>query len=343
MEAVFKYELDNLELDSIKKFCNSVDYCSLEQSVGWIQMLYKTKICYFYLLDENRIKSFCQINERLRSAKILYGPVCCEKEAMVNSINEIINYYKKRGFYYIGIQMYYKSGFDTEYIEYKLNKLHNIKYIFNSENTKSSIELDLEESLEDIWRKMRKGHRNGIKNAVKLGVTFDVVKDKSELDSFMEIYLRMCKARNYSDYEITTENIHKIYNYLIENNKGEVLIARDKDGIILGGEILVYQGISVRCWKGASDPDKRDISTSHLLLYEAIKKAKNENFKYFDLWGYNHFADENNHVFYINHFKKGFGGDITFFAKKMNVDLMPFGTIIFRFLYLVRRILNRLF
>jgi lipid II:glycine glycyltransferase (peptidoglycan interpeptide bridge formation enzyme) len=343
MKAVFKYELEHSEIEEIRDFFNSVDYCSVEQSIGWTQIFYKSKICYFYLRDESGIRSFCQITERLRSAQISYGPVCCEKHLMIDSINEIINYYKKLGYYYLGIQMYYKSSYDTEYIEYALNKRHNIKYFFNSENAKSSIEINLEESIEEIYRKIRHGHKNDIKKAIKLGVTFDVVKDKSELDAFLEIYTKMCNARNIDKGGLTTENIHAINNYLNKYNKGLILIGKDKDNVVLGGEILFYQGVSVRCWKGVSDPDKRGIPLSHLLLYEAIKKAKNDNFKYFDFGGYNHFAVKNNHVFNINHFKKGFGGEFIFFAKKMNISLLPYGYNIYRFLNLFKRAYRKLY
>jgi len=98
--------LDNTELVNVQKFCDSVDYCSIEQSIGWTQLFFNSNIRYFYLKDDSGIKSFCQINERLRAAQIDFGPVCCDKELVVDSINEIINYYKKRGFYYLGIQMY---------------------------------------------------------------------------------------------------------------------------------------------------------------------------------------------------------------------------------------------
>ena len=101
MQPVFKFELDKIEFENIKFFCNSVDYCSIEQSLGWTQMFFNSKICYFYLQDESGIRSFSQIHERLGSARIIFGPVCCDKEIMVNSINEIINYYKKRHFFYL--------------------------------------------------------------------------------------------------------------------------------------------------------------------------------------------------------------------------------------------------
>jgi lipid II:glycine glycyltransferase (peptidoglycan interpeptide bridge formation enzyme) len=342
MQAVFKSELDNSERESIIKFCNSVDYCSIEQSLGWTELFYKSRIKYFYLLNESEIKSFCQISERLGSAEIVFGPVCCDRDVMVISIEEIIKHYKKRGFYYLGIQLYYKSGFDTEYIEYALNKHHKIKYLFNAENTKTSIELDLQDSIEDISGRIRKGHKSDIKKAVKLGVTVDKVQNINELYSFSDIYSKMCRVRKIDEGSFTKQNIDAVYKFLVDNRKGEILIAKDNSGEILGGVILVYQGNSVRFFRGTSDPDRRDIPMLHLVLYEAIKRAKSDNFKYFDFWGYNHFVDENDQVFNINHFKKGFGGYYTFFAKKMNINLVPFGTSIFKSLLLLKRIVKKI-
>ena len=342
MEAIFKFELDKIELENIRSFCNSVDYCSIEQSIGWTQMFFKSKICYFYLTDDSVIRSFSQINENFKFAHIVFGPVCCDKELMITSINEIIHYYKKRGFYFLDIQMYFKSGFDTEFIEYSLNKNYNIKYIFNKDNTKSSLEINLDNSHEEIFKAFRASNRGNIKKAIKLGLTIDTAKSPSELASFIEIYLKMCKVRNLDTNGWSSNKINEIYNYLISNNKGQILLAKDKDNIILGGVVVVYQGISVRYFLGTSDPDRRDLPVLHAVIDEAIKQAKNNNFKFFDFWGYNHFVDQNDQVYYINEFKAGFGGYYTFFAKKMNIDLIPFGAKIFNVLSWIRKIKNRL-
>lgn len=336
MQSVFKFELDNIESENIKKFCDSVDYCAIEQSLGWTQIFFNSKICYFYLEDESGIRSFSQIHEKLRSAQIVFGPVCCDKELMVDSINEIINYYKKRRFIYLGIQMYFKSGHETEYIDYKLNKQHKIHYRYNTENTKSSIELNLEDPIEEIYTGFRKGHKSDIKKAVKMGIIVDSVKDSNDLSSFVEVYSKMCVARKLHDDKLSINKINDIYNYLIKNRKGYFLIVKDSSGIVIGGAILVFQGITLRYFKGTTDPDRRDIPILHLVMYEAIKKAKIDNFKYFDFWGFNHFVDDNDQVHNINHFKKGFGGYFTFFAKKMNIDLIPGGYYIHRIIFLLK-------
>lgn len=342
MESVFKYELDSIELERVRKYCNSVDYCSIEQSVGWTEICYKSKICYFYLIDDTEIKSFCQISERFKFSHITFGPVCCDKDLMIFSINEIIKYYKKKGFWFLDIQMYYKSGFDTEYIEYALNKLHDIRYFFNSDNTKSSYEIDLSKGIEEIFSNMRGGHKRTIKKAVKLGITVEPAKNNAELDAFIEIYSKMCKARRIEQGELSPENIYKIHDYLTTNNKGQILIAKDINGSVLGGVVLVYQGITVRGLKGTSDDDKRELPISHHVLFEAIKESQRKGFRYFDFWGYNHFADEKNHVYNINYFKLGFGGYCTFFAKKMNINLIPFGYNIYESVVFTRNMIGKL-
>jgi len=152
----------------------------------------------------------------------------------------------------------------------------------------------------------------------------------------------MCLVRNIDAGELSKAEIDEIYTYLIENNKGQILIVKDSSGVVLGGAILVYQGISVRYFKGTSDPDKRGLPILHLVIYEAIRKAKEDNFKYFDFWGYNHFANENDQLFNINQFKKLFGGYYTFFAKKMNFSLIPFGYSIYKSIQFVKNVKNKL-
>jgi hypothetical protein len=73
MQAIFKYNLDKQEKESINSFCDSCEYCSIEQMIGWTDFFYKARICYFYLLDDSGIKSFCQINESFKSAKYITG------------------------------------------------------------------------------------------------------------------------------------------------------------------------------------------------------------------------------------------------------------------------------
>jgi lipid II:glycine glycyltransferase (peptidoglycan interpeptide bridge formation enzyme) len=342
MQAVFKFELDKDESENIKAFCNSLDYCSIEQFVGWTQMFSKSNICYFYMLDGTDIKCYCQIHENFKFAEIVFGPACCDKEIMIDSINEIIRHYKERHFVHLSIQMYYKTGFDTEFIEYAINKSHKVTYKFDNLNTKSSIEINLESQQTDIFANLRENHKRNIKKALKLNLKVIPLEKQSDLKDFYEIISKMKEVRQLEMGIISLKQLNEINSYLVYNKKGQIILVKDDNDIVLGGVILVFQGVSVRYFFGASDPDKREVPILHLALYEAIKKSKIDNFKFFDFWGYNHFALEGDQVYNINHFKKGFGGYYIFFPKKMNISLIPNGYNIYRYLLFFKNIYKKI-
>jgi len=108
------------------------------------------------------------------------------------------------------------------------------------------------------------------------------------------------------------------------------LLAYSADNEILGGAVFAYQGVSVRYLLSASDPDRRDLPISHLIVYEAIERAKSLHFKFFDFWGYNHFALPTDQIYLVNRFKHGFGGYFTFMMKKMNISLIPYGFLFYK-------------
>jgi lipid II:glycine glycyltransferase (peptidoglycan interpeptide bridge formation enzyme) len=104
---------------------------------------------------------------------------------------------------------------------------------------------------------------------------------------------------------------------------GKFVLVTDADGKVLGGIALVLQGKTVRYFKGAADPAIRNLPVLHLAIWESILWSKENGFSHFDLWGYNHFVDESDQVYFINRFKKGFGGTFTFYPKKMYFLFKP--------------------
>lgn len=337
MQSVFKYSLNDIELENINAFSKTVDYCSIEQVPGWTKLYPTTKFCFFYIFNETGMKSYAQIIENQRFAQINFGPVCTDKNVMIDSLKEIIEYYKKKKFIFLGIQLFYKSGYETDYIEYKLNNLYKINYVFDNWNTKSSIEIDLNADIESIFRHFSKGHKSDIKKAQKLGIYIEELNSVPDLHVFNDIFTKMCNARHIDRGELRSDAVFDIYNLLNTQNRGKILLAKDNEHKIIGGIILVSQGVTLRYFKGASDPDLRHLPVTHLLIFEAIKYAKIQGFKYFDFWGINHFAEMQDHIYNVNHFKKGFGGYYTFLAKKMNISLIPFGFLIYKTSMLLKK------
>ena len=80
----------------------------------------------------------------------------------------------------------------------------------------------------------------------------------------------------------------------------------------------------------------------YLIIYNALERAKADNFKHFNFWGYNHFAEKDDQIFIINRFKKGFGGYYTFLEKKMNVSLIPFDFRLYKLSVYIKKLMRKL-
>ncbi len=341
MQSYFKYSLTDSEQAAITEFCNSSDYCAIEQYPGWFPLFFDARLCCYYLQEDQDLMAFCQIIESHGFATIEFGPVSRNANTTISAIRDIVRYYKSKRYLHLGIQLSQKAGYDTDYIEYQLNKSFKIQYRFDNQSTKSSLEIDLGQSMEEILRDFRKGHKSDIKKAQRLGMIVEKAVSHDDLKIFAGIYQKMCAARKIQEDEINGRNIFKISDFLSSQGKGYILLVKNAEQHILGGIILVNQGNTLRYFKGASDPGYRDLPVLHLALYEAIIKAKLDGFRYFDFWGINHFAGEKDQSAAINHFKKGFGGYFTFFAKRMHIALVPFGFELFRMSIRARNLLNR--
>jgi lipid II:glycine glycyltransferase (peptidoglycan interpeptide bridge formation enzyme) len=102
--------------------------------------------------------------------------------------------------------------------------------------------------------------------------------------------------------------------------------------------LLAFQVNTVLYFKGSSDPNSRHLPVLHMAIWEGIKMAKRLGFDFFDLWGYNHFAKENDQVFFINRFKKGFGGEYIFYPKKIYFIYKP---LRYKLLQLLKKVKNK--
>jgi len=329
VKAVFKRKLDDSEIRLINDFCSEASYYALEQALGFPEIIYSTRITYFYLAGEKGILSFAQINENFRFAHIWFGPVCDDIEMAIESVLRIADYYRTKGFWYLGIQPYRKSGYEADYIEYSLNKHLRITYLYTNDNTKASLEIDLGKSLEEIFGRFSKGHKSAVSKAIRSGITIQELKTSADLENFVRIYSKMRDYREIKGH--TTDEIKKICNYILKNRHGSILLAKDSNSEVIGGSIFTFQGLSVRYLISASDPSRRELPVTHYIIYRAIEQFKEAGFRYFDFWGYNHFARPEEQIYQINKFKKGFGGYYIFLMKKMNISLVPGGFGLFRF------------
>jgi lipid II:glycine glycyltransferase (peptidoglycan interpeptide bridge formation enzyme) len=221
---------------------------------------------------------------------------------------------------------------NTELVEYLLNHKLKIKYYFKPEYVWSSILIDISEDEETLIKSFSRSRRRNIKKAESFGLKSFLLEKREELDDIIDLYKKMCIFKKLAvDVNGIKNEFEKIYNSILNYKQGFILLIKEDDKIV-GFIILVYQGNTVRSLKGATDPERRDIPIFPFGLFEAMKECKKNGFRYFDLWGYNHFTTNSNQVSKINDFKMEFGGEFIFFPKRMNLVINPILYFIYKLL-----------
>lgn len=154
--------------------------------------------------------------------------------------------------------------------------------------TKYSFILDLTKSEEEILREMHQKARYNIKIAKKYEV--EVVEDNSK-EAFEE-YLRLTKeTTERQKFYAHSESYHR--------QMWETLRSEKQDSKKLTAHLLTarYQGKILTTWilfvfkdtlyypYGASSSENREVMSSNLVMWEAIKFGKRLGLKKFDMWG----------------------------------------------------------
>jgi lipid II:glycine glycyltransferase (peptidoglycan interpeptide bridge formation enzyme) len=170
---------------------------------------------------------------------------------------------------------------------------------------KDTLVLDLTKDHKELLAKMHPKTRYNIALANKKGVKVRVSQKKEDVKHFLNLI-----KKTASRQEITThsENYYKLlWENLIKNNSGKLYLA-EVDGKIIAANILVEFGVAVTYLHGASDYQYRKFMAPHLLQWQAIKDAAENNFAIYDFWGIAPEDGSKEKWEGFTRFKKGFGG-----------------------------------
>ena len=322
MNNYFKYNLEESDKNRIIEFYNSFDNISINQFVGWEQINNPTKkICYFISFINNSVNSYAVIVENKKIAYVNYGPIAKKDKEIINAINKIVEYYRKKKFIKLIVKLG-KPDNNTEIIQKHFN--HQYKESNYPLNWSTLILKLKNTNIDDVFGKFSTNHKRSIKKAQKNKLTVSEISSLEQIKCFSEVYDNMYKSRKIVKSFNNTFNVFSnIYNLFKENNNGYFLGVFYNSKII-GGLILPKQGNTLYYQYGATDINYRKFPILHLAFYEAIKIAIAENFDYFDFGGYITNINEKNQIYNINKFKDGFRGEVLVYPKNMHFILSPF-------------------
>lgn len=194
----------------------------------------------------------------------------------------------------------------------------------------TSLILDLSLSEEELLAQMRKTTRYLLRNAAGLGIEIHKSANPQKMEEFHRLlgvtYRRqgfVPHSRRYLQTEFET---------LAPRGIAEMFWAKYQNDILSAAIVFSY-GDTVTYVHGASV--RSGVPASYHLLWETIKEAKKDGYRYFDFWGIAPNDDPRHPWHGYSLFKKGFGGYPVGYVGAWDYSLSPkywvvFGTEKFR-------------
>lgn len=252
------------------------------------------------------------------------GPVCDihDKEVMNALISEAKNIAKKNKAYVL------KMDTDTlvtdkefknivKDLGFKMPKQNKNfegiqpRFVFRINNIKGKTEEEMLNSFESKTR-------YNIRLASKKGVTAKI-GTKKDLADFHSIMLETGVRDNFVTRSLSY--FEKMYDALGKEHI-RLYMAYFENKPIAGTLAILYGN---KCWYlyGASSNAHRNVMPNYLLQWEMIKWALENNCDIYDFRGVSGNLDENNPLYGLYKFKKGFNGDFTEFIGELNLVFKP--------------------
>lgn len=186
------------------------------------------------------------------------------------------------------------------------------RFVFRLDITAS--EIKLLENMHSKWR-------YNIRLAGRKGVKIRTAKDKDDLKAFYKILTETAKRdkfliRGYEYFEW-------IWDYMVGNGYARIFMA-EHEGEIISSTLAMVLGEKAWYLYGASSNSKRNLMPNYLIQWAMICWAKEQGCSIYDFRGVSGDLDENNPLYGLYRFKKGFGGELVEFIGEWDIIYSPF-------------------
>jgi len=150
------------------------------------------------------------------------------------------------------------------------------------EFAKGNFLLDLTKSEEELLAGMHRKHRYNIGLAQRRGVTVRESTNDADFDIFYDLYAETAKRQKFFGRSKTY--LGKVWKIFREENSSFLLIAEHEGEPLSAWMLLTYEKVLYYPYGGSTERDK-NLQSSCLLGWEAIKFGKKMGCELFDMWG----------------------------------------------------------
>lgn len=189
-----------------------------------------------------------------------------------------------------------------------LGKLKNVVKIYTSPFLPTkTISIDLTSSNDEIFRRLSEAKRRAVRRAQKNNVTIQTSDNINDLVAIKN------KSAGMFGF-ITTHGVRELYRVL-GSKRTAILLAYSEKKKIVGGVLLIFWNRIAYYWIAGATREGKKLFAPTLLVWEALKLAKDHGAKQFDFVGAwdERLPKGNSSWKGFTKFKEGFGGTVYYY------------------------------
>jgi len=301
----------------------SYEWGEVKGGTGWIPLR-------LIVEEGNQIVAAASILERkvpVIGKKIFYaprGPVLdyADKELFDFTLEEIQKVARERGAFVLKIDPDVPSS-DKDLDAYLKGKgfRSQANQDFEGIQPRYVFRMDISPSLEDLFANMHSKTRYNIRLAQRKGVRINEACTKEDLKPFYEILTVTAERdnfliRSFSYFEL-------LWDCLVENGLAKLFMA-EYEGKYIAGTLAFIFGDKAWYLYGASGNEYRNVMPNYLLQWTMIAWAKEQGCTLYDFRGVPGNLTEDNPLYGLYRFKKGFGAEYVEFVGEYDLVYSPF-------------------
>jgi lipid II:glycine glycyltransferase (peptidoglycan interpeptide bridge formation enzyme) len=200
--------------------------------------------------------------------------------------------------------------------------------------------LDIRPSAEELLEAMHGKTRYNIRLAQRKGVTVRRSEDKADLPVFYDILRETAERDRFLIRGARYFSV--IWDQMVTGGHAAVFIAQTETGQPVAGTLAMILGNKAWYLYGASSNQHRSLMPNYLIQWEMILWAKEQGCTLYDFRGVSGDLREDNPLYGLYRFKKGFSGELTEFIGDWDKVYAPlYYTLWTRALPVYRGLLRR--
>ncbi|MDL2220378.1 aminoacyltransferase [Eubacteriales bacterium OttesenSCG-928-N14] len=256
------------------------------------------------------------------------GPVCNPNDiATLNAIVEQLGYIAKRRnalTLRMDPNVPASNGYFSTIMQEMGFALHNDYCNFEGVQARFVRRIDLRNQTEDeIFAQFSKKHRYGVRNAQRKGIEIRI-GGYDDIPAFYELMKQTALRGNFGVRSM--EYFQNVYRALGDNSR--LLLAYDEGKCVATAWISLYAGLGHYLY-GASATEGRQNMPTYLLQWEALRYMLANGAHTYDLRGVPGNPQQDDPLYGLYHFKKGFGGQSVELVGELDLVFKPVFTQVF--------------